>query len=126
MKSADKSQYVNICRRAMSCSTGPLQVVPDIDDDNTGDNKTDDSGESSNELLSDIPPMDADRHSTPNFSDVVHGLADSNRQPKIKSPARRRRHLSSNPPIHRMSDDAQPLTPTELMAHRQLLIQHRT
>lgn len=112
--------------RAMSSSAGPLQVVPDIDDENTIDMKPEEAGESANDLLSDIPPIETDRHSTPVFTDVVHGLGDDDRQPKVKSPARRRRHLSSNPPIHRMTDDAQPLTPTEMMAHRQLLIQHRT
>jgi hypothetical protein len=40
--------------------------------------------------------------------------------------ATRRRHISAHPPIHRMNDDAQPLTPTELMAHRQLLSQHQS
>lgn len=112
--------------KAMSSISGPLQVVPDIDDKYVIDNKGEDD-EGSAILLSDIPSVDGDRHTSTQITDLAHGITpDNDRQPKEKIPVRRRRHISSNPPIHRMTDDAQPLTPTEMTAHRQLLSQHRT
>ena len=109
----------------MSSISGPLQVVPDIDDKYVNDNKGEED-EGSAILLSDIPSVDVGDTST-QITDLAHGITpDNDRQPKEKVPVRRRRHISSNPPIHRMTDDAQPLTPTEMTAHRQLLSQHRT
>ena len=107
----------------MSNTGGPLQVVPDIDDI-CNDSKTDDD-DSSSVLLSDIPTVD--RENQTRITDLAQVMnSDSDRQPKEKSPACRRRHISSHPPIHRINDDAQPLTPTEMMTHRQLLSQHRS
>lgn len=112
--------------RAMSSLSGPLQVVPDIDDKYISDSKNEDEDESSISILSDIPSVDGDRQTT--VSDLAQALNSDNdrstRENKDKSA--RRRRMSSHPPIHRMNDDAQPLTPTEMMAHRQLLSQHRS
>jgi hypothetical protein len=112
----------------MSCLSGPLQVVPDIEDKYIHDNKND-SDESSAVLLSDIPPMDRDGQTTTAITELAHAVtsSDSDGQTREnKEKATRRRHISAHPPIHRMNDDAQPLTPTELMAHRQLLSQHQS
>ena len=112
----------------MSSLSGPLQVVPDIDDKYIHDNKND-NDESSAVLLSDIPPMDRDEQTTTAITELAHAVtsSDSDGQSRDnKEKATRRRHTSAHPPIHRMNDDAQPLTPTELMAHRQLLSQHQS
>jgi hypothetical protein len=60
----------------LSSLSGPLQVVPDIEDKYIHDNKND-SDESSAVLLSDIPPMDRDGQTTTAITELAHAVTSS-------------------------------------------------
>lgn len=92
-----------------------LQVVPDIDDEEHSPKK-------------DKGPANSPTRRPSDLEITLHHLHACN-TPEGKVPPTKgvpRRRLPSNlPPIRHLSQDAQPLTPVEILAHRGLLVQPR-
>lgn len=106
--------------RAMSTLSVPLQVVPDINEDEAKPGHSKDSHivPGSSKTTSSLE-KELQRSYKPSNS-LFDPLTDS-----TKTPVTRRRTPSAQPLIRRMDNDAQPLTPAEILAHRQILSTHR-
>lgn len=83
----------------------PAQVVPDIDQDSSGDSK--DGFESSSRIRQ--PELEL---RLTKFRDNVN-----NKEPRVTLT----RESLTQPPIRRISEDARPLTAAEILTHRHLL-----
>lgn len=104
----------------MSTLSVPLQVVPDINEDEAKPGHSKDSHivPGSSKTTSSLE-KELQRSYKPSNS-LFDPLTDS-----TKTPVTRRRTPSAQPLIRRMDNDAQPLTPAEILAHRQILSTHR-
>jgi len=99
--------------RAQTITTGPLQVVPDIDDQKEEE---------------EVPFPSIASSFSPGSSDFERTLLQANAETEPTKDTRkliltRRRPSMQPPPIRNVSQDAQPLTQNEIMAHRHLLPQ---
>ena len=97
--------FLSIRRYLSNTISEPAQVVPDIDEDSSGDNK--DGFDSSSRLR----PPELELRLT-KFRDNVN-----NKEPRVTLT----RESLTQPPIRRISEDARPLTAAEILAHRHLL-----
>ncbi len=97
----------------MSAHTGPLQVVPDIDNTETEEPQ----------FVPTTPALPL-----PGQSDLEVKLRQANMDASLQATAKdvkivlpRRIKPPQGPSIRRMNSDAQPLTSAEMMAHRHLI-----
>ena len=97
------------CRRSMSTMGGPMQVVPNIEDEEEGGDKQQST-----------PPI-----APPGTSDfelkLRQATTDANNQLMKERKILVNRKRVAQPPIKRINQDAQPLSPAEALAHRHLL-----
>ncbi|XP_078617367.1 serine/threonine-protein kinase 40-like [Branchiostoma floridae x Branchiostoma japonicum] len=101
--------------QSMSAITGPLQVVPDIDDQREGKN-----------LNTDKKTWDLDQPGQSQAGDFEVKMQHAHEEYLLKGDQRKilqpRRRLASQPvPVRRLSQDARPLTPAQVQAFRHLL-----
>ncbi|KAJ8314742.1 hypothetical protein KUTeg_006892 [Tegillarca granosa] len=115
-----KAAKFSIPKRAMSTLSVPLQVVPDINEEEAKPGHSKDSHivPGSSKTTSSLE-KELQRTYRPSNS-LFDPLTD-----QTKTPMTRRRTPSAQPLIRRMDNDAQPLTPAEILAHRQILSSHR-
>lgn len=114
----DSLRVIIVTWRNMSAPVVPLQVVPEIcDDDNDADNKDE------SEVHASSSPRTADGDSTSHLSDFELILRQAQVEcDAVKTPTLVLQHQPRlQPIIRRVSCDAQPLTPLEVMSHRHLL-----
>lgn len=104
----------------MSAPIGTLQVVPDID------NESDDKKDSSPPCKPAHPHPQLQLQAAKRLVEAEIKVSQSQIPPVIvMSPrislARRRAHPGLHPPIQQINVDAQPLSPAEIQAHRQIM-----
>ena len=104
-----------INRRAMSSSTMSVQVVPDIDDQ-VEEKHTDPSN------MANVPTKPSELEQK--LQNIQNQASNRESNRAVKHAVSHRRIANTHPPIRRMNCDAEPLSQSELMAHRLLLAQH--
>ncbi|KAK3097003.1 hypothetical protein FSP39_005514 [Pinctada imbricata] len=101
--------------RAMTSMSVPLQVVPDVD---LTIIKTD----TSPSIITTQPQVSSSNELENRLKYVQSGVHEAPQTPKSGVG---RRRSSTQPPVQRVNNDAEPLTAADLDAHRLLLSQHR-
>lgn len=105
-----------VFRKTLSPLSGPLQVVPEVenlkDDQNSNKSGENNSSNSPSELELKLRQLERKEAS----------MIETKQANPLLAPWR---VAISNPPICHVNMDAQPLTPAEIRNHRHLLAQHR-
>lgn len=114
---------VFVSRRAMTYTGGPLQIVPDVDDQQQRNPHMD--GPSSNNGKVTLPPPGQSEFERKLSLALAEGAGSGGVSIRDKrSLLLRRRGQSALPIIKRVHQDCKPLTPSELMQHRELFTSH--